>query len=650
MSVDPLSHALPRAERTALRRAIKLLQIKKKRFIISVLFGSCAVGSGVGLGSVSAWLIARAAQLPPVLDLQIAATAVRVFGIGKALFRYLQRIASHWVALRGMAAVRSAVYNRLADSSTDVVSSLNRGDILARTGADVDELGHTVVKSFLPACVALIVSLISVGIVAGFSPAIAASLAACLLFSGIVAPYCAMVSARQAEIAEVAHRATLHSQALTLMEHAGELRVSGAISAMHKAQEATEVAIQKSRNRSARPAALASAIDTIAMCIAVIAALWIGIHEIHAGTLSAIGLIVCTLTPLSAFEATQGLPAAAIQLVRSARSAVRVMEILDAARPAAARLDKSFAEASHPRASTPTQKAELTETPAPTKTPAATARAACAEPGALSSAEQHISTMHAEEHILEARDLCFGWPSRPHVGGPISLTLRLGKSIAIVGHSGIGKTTLLNTLAGMIKPTSGSMNLSGMDPYMASRTSVSRELVLTEEDAHVFATTVLENIRVARADVEPDEARELLIQAGLEEWLNQLPKGVHTMVGTDAGAISGGERRRLLLARALASRAPFLLLDEPGEHLDPATADRLIADLLGTAHSGRGIILVTHRLSPLHSADEVIMLGRSATAQSNEPATVIRRGSHEQLIATVPEYAWSAQQENGERG
>lgn len=142
-----LERAFPRAERRALRRAIKLLGINKKRFTLAVLFGSGAVGSGVGLGAVSAWLIARAAQLPPVLDLSVAATSVRVFGIGKAVFRYLQRISSHWVALMGMASVRACVYDALADSTTDVVSSIRRGDLLARTGSDVDELGNVVVKS-----------------------------------------------------------------------------------------------------------------------------------------------------------------------------------------------------------------------------------------------------------------------------------------------------------------------------------------------------------------------------------------------------------------------------------------------------------------------------------------------------------------------
>ena len=172
------------------------------------------------------------------------------------------------------------------------------------------------------------------------------------------------------------------------------------------------------------------------------------------------------------------------------------------------------------------------------------------------------------------------------------------------------------------------------------RATVSDAVVLTAEDAHVFATTVLENLRVARGDVDEEEARELLHRAGLDGWLAGLPDGVDTMLDPEATSISGGERRRLLLARALASRAPLLLLDEPGEHLDPATADRLVGDLLSARDSGRGVLLVTHRLTPLAAADEVVVLGPGDGA-----ATVIARGSHAHLLETVPSYRWAVEQE-----
>ena len=594
-----LERAFPRSERHALRRAVQLLGINKKRFTLAVLFGSGAIGSGVGLGAVSAWLIARAAQLPPVLDLSIAATSVRVFGIGKAVFRYLQRISSHWVALMGMASVRSSVYNAVADSTTDVVSSVRRGDLLARTGSDVDELGNVVVKSLQPMCVAGIVSIMSVAIVALYSPAIAATLALCLLIAGLISPYCAMLGGRKAEIDQVHYRAQLNATALSMLDHAAELRISGQLAAMETAEECIEAEIQRSRNASARPLAYAAAIDTFAMGASVLCALVIGSSQVVAGSLSPIGLIVCTLTPLAAFEATQGLPQAAVQLVCSARAAARLMDILDQANSAVAPEHDA-----RPRTHT----------------------------------------------ALHAQNLQFGWPGHSHIGSIDSLELTPGKTIAIVGHSGIGKSTLLYTLSGMLPPQSGSVQLSGRDAYRLERAEVSEELILTAEDAHVFNTTVLENIRVARADVTPDEAQELLKQVGLGEWLEALPDGVHTVLGSDASSISGGERRRLLLARSLASRASFLLLDEPGEHLDPYTADSLISDLLKAGGEDRGVIVVTHRLSPLAAADEVLMIGRPADASPSSPAQVIARGTHAELLAAVPEYAWAVAQEHEEIG
>lgn len=583
---------IPKNERRALRRAVGLLEIDKSRFAWSVAAGSGAVGSGIGLSAVSAWLIARAAQLPPVLDLSVAATSVRAFGVGKAVFRYLERISSHWVALYGMSNLRTSVYASLADSPTDVVTSVRRGDLLARTGADVDEVGDVVVKSLLPAAVAVIVGIISVAIVGWLSPLIGAVLAACLLLSGLVGPYLAMRGARIAEQAQVTDRAVLTAESLTLLESASELRVSGRLDAMEKSRLATEARIQEHRDAAARPTALAAAIDTLALGISVVAALFIGTRQVMSGDLNGIELVVCALTPLASFEATTKLAEAGVQLVRSASAASRIMELLDAA--------------------------------------------AVRKPAGSSLAGAGSGEAASSSNGLVARDLVIGWPGEPDVAGPLSLSLERGKAIAVVGPSGIGKSTLLYTLAGMLEPHAGSVTLDGQEVSTLNREDVSAKLVLTAEDAHIFETTVLENLRVARASVTPEEAAELLERAGLAEWLSQLPEGVETVVGSDAATISGGERRRLLLARALASPADILLLDEPGEHLDGETADALIRDLLQAGEGTKGIVLVTHRLSPLDAADEVIVLGADG---------VRARGTHDALLDELPEYRWSALQE-----
>ncbi|MBR6459995.1 MAG: thiol reductant ABC exporter subunit CydC [Actinomycetaceae bacterium] len=584
-------------ERRSVRRAFSLLEVSKGQFAWAIISGACAIGSAVGLAAVSAWLIARASIHPVniMVDLAVATTAVRAFGISKAIFRYITNLASHKVALFGMSTMRTRVYESLANSSTDVVTSVARGDLLARTGRDIDAVGDLVVRALQPAGVAIIVSIISVTIVGVLSPMTGLVLLLCLLVSGLLGPYMAMRGARSAEQAHIQDRADLAANSLTLLESASELRVSGRIASMNKAAERIENRIFTNRDNAAKPNALAAAIDVLATGISVVAALIIGSAEVAAGTLAPVAMAVIVLTPLAAFEATQLLSQAGVQLVRSAAASERILSLLD-------RADSNR--------STTTEPVEVAE----------------------------------GESGLIAENLIIGWPDGPDVAGPLNLTVQPGQSLAIVGASGIGKSTLLYTLSGMLSPHSGSVRLGGTEISTLPRETVSKDLILTAEDAHIFATTVLENIRVARGDVTEEEAIKLLKQAGLGEWIAGLPDGVNTLLGSDASTISGGERRRLLLARALASHAQYLLLDEPGEHLEGEMADRLIRDLLGAGKTDpdnlRTVILVTHRLTPLDAADRVIVL-----SEESGHTIVKAAGTHEELIELLPEYRWSISRE-----
>jgi ATP-binding cassette subfamily C protein CydC len=426
-------------------------------------------------------------------------------------------------------------------------------------------------------------------------------LAACLLVAGVAGPWLTMRAARLAEGAAAEARAEISAAAMAMVDGAAELTVSGRLRDVVMSLRGTERDLARAKDAAARPAALAAGVDTLAMGAAVLGSLVLGIPATVAGSMEAVELAVIVLTPLAAFEGTAMLGPAAVQLVRSSGSAVRIMELLDRAGPA---------------------------------TGAAHAAASPVEPAAPSPGPR-----------LTARGLAVGWPGGPVVAEGIDLDLAPGRAVAVVGPSGIGKTTLLLTLAGLLPPRAGTVELNGVPVWEADRHRVSADLVLTAEDAHVFGTTVLENLRVARGDVTEREAAGLLDRAGLGDWLAGLPDGLATMLGPDAATVSGGERRRLLLARALASPARLLLLDEPGEHLDPATADRLLTDLLRTGvddgDAPRGVVLVTHRLSPLGAAEEVIVLG----ARNDGPATVLARGTHERLRADVPAYRWALEQE-----
>ena len=141
-----------------------------------------------------------------------------------------------------------------------------------------------------------------------------------------------------------------------------------------------------------------------------------------------------------------------------------------------------------------------------------------------------------------------GWPGGPVVAAGIDLDLSPGRRLAVVGPSGIGKTTLLLTLAGLIEPRAGRLTIDDGEPWAAPRTQTASRISLTAEDAHVFATTVFENIRVADPDTTRERATRLLGQAGLGPWLSRLPAGLDTLLGSGGTTVSGGERRRLLLA------------------------------------------------------------------------------------------------------
>ena len=578
---------LNRSESVALRRCLSMLQVSGSGFALSLLLGVTALGAAIALGGTAAWLIARASQQPPVLYLTVAATSVRLFGVSRALARYLSRLASHKVALTGMDNLRNNLYDELAAAPGTKLSTLRRGDLMTRAGADVDEVGNVVVKTLLPALVAAIVGVGTVGVITVISPAAGIILALCLVVSGVIAPALIARSVRLAESQGADARTDIAATSLAILEGATELSMAGTLERARHSLDSAEGELSAALARSSRLSAFARGLDVCAMGVAVIGALLIGIPQTTSGALAQVLLAVIVLVPLSSFEGVAELTPAAAQLVRSAQAATRICSLLDEEAPA--------------------QPHDIPEGPT----------------------------------VIEARDLAIGWPGGPTLATGISLTLQPGSSLAIVGPSGIGKTTLLATLTGIIPPKSGSALINGVPAWGADRDQLTSRITMTAEDAHVFATTIYENLRVARASLTRDEASELLARAGLAQWVQSLPDGLDTVIGSGGTTVSGGERRRLLMARALAAPAPIMAVDEASEHLDAATADRLMETLL-TRSPDRATLVVTHRLSALDQADQVIVL---AAPDPSQCATIAARGTHDEVLQALPTYRWALDQE-----
>ncbi|WP_053800122.1 thiol reductant ABC exporter subunit CydD [Streptomyces rimosus] len=561
---------------SALTRLRGLARARWGRLGLALLLGSLALGSAVGLMATSGWLISRAAQHPPVLYLMVAVTATRAFGIGRAVFRYAERLVAHDAVFRMLADVRVAVFRRLERLAPAGLRERSRGDLLSRLVADVDAVQDYFLRWLLPVGAAVVVGLGSVGFTAWLLPEAGAVLAAGLLLAGAGVPALSAVLARRAERQLSPARGVLSAHVVDLLTGTAELTVAGALGSRIDRTRRADRDLTRIASRSAAAAGAGGGLSALLCGLTVAAAAVVGVQAVHAGRLTGVCLAVVVLVPLAAFEAVAGLPLAVQYRQRTRRAAERVFEVLDAPEPVG-----------EPAGATA---ADVPETPFP----------------------------------LVVTDLTARYPGqrKPALDG-VGFTLTAGRRLAVVGPSGCGKTTLAQVLLRFLDRESGTYTLSGVDAAAADGDDVRRRVGLCAQDAHIFDSSIRENLRLARTGADEDELWAALAQARLDGWARSLPDGLDTMVGEHGARLSGGQRQRLALARALLADFPVLVLDEPAEHLDLATADALTADLLA-ATEGRTTVLITHRLEGLAAVDEVLVLDEGRPVQ---------RGTYAELAA-----------------
>ncbi|MFF4517466.1 thiol reductant ABC exporter subunit CydD [Streptomyces mirabilis] len=535
------------------------------RFTLALLLGSLALGSAVGLMVTSGWLISRASQQPPVMYLMLAVTATRAFGIGRAVFRYAERLVSHDAVLRMLADTRVAVYRRLERLAPAGLRTARRGDLLSRLVADVDALQDYWLRWLLPAGAALLVSAASVGFTAWLLPEAGAALAAGLLAAGVGVPLLTGAVARRAEHRLSPARGALATRVTDLLTGTAELTVAGALPTRTAEARRADTVLTRIASRAATATALGDGLTALATGLTVAATALVGAQAVAGGRLSGVAMAVVVLTPLAAFEAVLGLPLAVQYRQRVRRSAERVYEVLDA--------------------------------PDPVREPEVP------QPAPASPFPLRVQGLRAR-HAGQDRDALAG----------LDLTIEQGRRVAVVGPSGSGKTTLAQVLLRFLDAEAGTYTLGGTNAYGMDGDDVRRLVGLCAQDAHLFDSTVRENLLLARKNATEAELRDALARARLLEWADGLPDGLDTLIGEHGARLSGGQRQRLALARALLADFPVLVLDEPAEHLDLPTADALTADLLA-ATEGRTTLLITHRLAGLAAVDEVIVLAAGRVAQ-----------------------------------
>ena len=538
-----------------------------RRFAAAVGLSALTLASGAALLASSGYLISRAATRPDILSLTVVIVGVRFFALARAVLRYLERLVSHDASFRYLSEVRVRFFKRLEPLVPGQVGGARAGDLLSRFVADVDSLQFILVRVIAPPIAALVVGIAAVAVALALAPEAGLALGIALVAGAVVVPLGVVGLARAATRRVPAERSVVAAGVVDLIGALPELVAYDAAGdrLLRLAQA------ERRLRRSALRQALASGAGDGAVLalggVTAAAVLAAAIPAVRSGSLDGVLLGLLALLTLAVFEGVRALPLAAEHLVATQAAAGRL--------------------------------AELTEREPAVRDPAA--------PRLL----EGVPVLRVEDVRVR-----YG-PAEPWVLDGVGLTLEPGRRVALLGPSGAGKTTLAHLLVRFRDPDAGRVTLAGHDLREYSQDDLRRTVVLAGQDAHLFSTTIRENVRLARPEAAENELVTALRRARVWDWVESLPDGLDTSVGDEGALVSGGERQRIALARAFLTGAPLLVLDEPTAHLDDETAAALLDDLLDTADDV-GVLLITHSPLRLERFDSVLELvdGRIAARAS----------------------------------
>jgi ATP-binding cassette, subfamily C, bacterial CydCD len=565
---------------SGLYSVLPALRPHRARLAVAVLAGTGASACTLALAATSAWLISSAALQPPVLSLMVAIVGVRTFALAKAGLRYGERLASHDAALRVLATLRIRLWHALVRLGPAVTARLRTGDLLARLVSDVDAQQDVLVRAFVPAASAALVGVGAVVALALLAPMAGLALALGLLCAGVLAPAITLRVARGPgrRVAEVS--GLVVAGIVELLDAAPDLLAFGAAGRRRTALADADAQLRTLRRRTAGAAGLGVAATVLGIGGATVACTAIGVISLRTGSLPGPALAVLALTSLAAAELVAGLPEAARRWTTALPAARRLAELEIARTPVAEPADPS---------------------PVP--------------PG----------------RTLAAHQLAVRWPAaaRDAVTG-VDLRVAFGGGLVLTGPTGCGKSTVLAALLRTLDPRAGQVAMDGVDTRALLGDAVRSRIAWCGPVPHLFDSTLRENLRLARPDAPDDRIAVALRRAGLGDWLTRLPEGLDTRVGRHGGVVSGGERQRIGLARALLAGRPLLVLDEPTAHLDAATAESVRADVLHST-AGRTAIITSHRPEAFPGLPQVRLPapGPSAPVQRRDPAATVLAAAEE---------------------
>jgi ATP-binding cassette subfamily C protein CydCD len=550
-----LSRAPTPVERPADHEAAPRLDGAARALGLSTVVGALASASGVALTATAGWLIVQASTQPGVLTLLAAIVAVRMFGVARPVLRYVERLVSHDAALQLLARRRVEVYDAVVPLVPARLGR-RRGDVLASIVDDVDSVVDRELRVRMPARSYAIVATLAALTAAVLLPPAGLVVALTCVVAGLGGWSVARLGAARAERDLIDARAALSARVVETLQVASELRMWQQIQHAADTVAATSDRIGRDGLAAATWSGAARALVLATTGVGVVTTAAVASTPLSQGELSGPMLALLVLIPLALAEVAAPLTEAGALSVRTRAAGQRL--------------------------------ARLARTP-----PAVRDTVATASPAASAVA------------LCEVRAR---WDVDAPLTTPVSFDLGPGERVGLVGPSGSGKSTVAALLLRFLDPERGRVTIGGARLLTLSLDDVRRRVGLVDDDPHLFATTLVENVRLGRPDASDAEVDDALRRARLGPWLDALPEGLDTWLGDGHGAVSGGERARIGIARSLLACHPVLVLDEPTAHLDHPTAVELAQEVLEGGARDQAVLWITHTGIGLDQVDRTIEL------------------------------------------
>ncbi|HVJ48281.1 thiol reductant ABC exporter subunit CydC [Desulfitobacterium sp.] len=548
----------------------------KGRILLALLLSALTISSHIGLMATAAYLLARAALHPAVMDLMQVIVGVRFFGIARAVFRYCERYVSHDVTFRILSRIRVSVYEAIEPLAPARLMFIKSGDLLSRIVGDVEIQKDLYLRVLAPPLVAFLV-LLGFGLfLAPFDRRMPLILAALFLIGGVGIPFIIKALGQRAGERKLKEKVQLQIQTLDLIQGMTELLSFGQEAVYLEKFQATQKSYSLAQRSYARLSGLSGAALGMVSNLGMWLVLVLGITLVRQGKLDGVYLGMLALGVLSSFEAIQALPMSLQNLEENRAAADRLWELKEL-------------------------KPEVEETfPA------------------LSSSYTWDSSP-----CLEISHLSFRYTKNdPYVLKNLSFEVPLKGKLGIVGPSGAGKSSLVNLFLRYWDYHEGSIKLGGKELKSLNSEEVRQLLGVVTQKTHLFNATVKENLLLAKPQATDKELYEACRKAKIHDYILSLPQGYESMIGEEGLKLSGGQRQRLAIARVILKDAPILILDEATTGLDPVTERDVMQEMLNLMKN-RTVLVISHHLPIVQNLDEIVVINEGE---------IVEQGTHQELL------------------